>query len=64
MSVIVHGWKMPTDCGGCEFMYEDVDLHEPDCRCCLNRMENVTNNFYNGNRPEWCPLEEVKEDVK
>ena len=54
MSVLVKGMKMPESCYGCDLANFFTD-ETPYCR---RRMKAVS---FSGDRPSWCPLQEVPE---
>ena len=49
MSVLVKGMEMPKTCDECPFAEATAELY------CNSYVLSL------GERPEWCPLEEVKE---
>lgn len=58
MSVIIKSMKIPENCFECPLAGKNFG--GPDYCGILDEFTPV--NYSTGTRPEWCPLEEVKEE--
>lgn len=60
MSVLIKGAKMPEKCEDCD-CYITTSYYWP--WCCLCPTETILTDKAETERPGWCPLTEVDDDV-